>query len=139
VLCRPPCSDRVDVRGQGGRDISRCSEVINMPSRLPYKKGTARMHSTPAELAAIPAPADAQYVQDWRDDFDTGDYDRYFRGTRRHVAGVDLHVTGFQAADGAASRDVHVFAVDVQLDPAALRKLAVAALDAADEVDRLAG
>lgn len=74
-----------------------------------------------AELAAVPAPADAHHVEDWRDDFGTGEYDRYFRGTRRSAAGVTLAVTGFQAADGTARRDVRIFASDVHLDQTALR------------------
>lgn len=62
--------------------------------------------TTPAELATIPTPADAHHVESWRDDFGTGEYDHYFRGTRRSAAGVTLAVTGFQAADGTARRDV---------------------------------
>lgn len=84
------------------------------------------------------APADAHHVEDWRDDFDTGEFDRFFRGTRRIAAVVTLAVTGFQAADGAARRDVHIFAADVHLDQTALRTLAAHALAAADELDQYA-
>lgn len=93
--------------------------------------------TVPATLAATAAPIDAQHVEDWRDDFGTGDYDRYFRGTRRSAAGVELTITGFQDADGATSRNVHIFAADVHLDAAALRRHAAQALAAADELDEL--
>lgn len=89
-----------------------------------------------AKLAAVPVPVDASHVADWRDDFGTGEYDRFFRGTRRSAAGVTLAVTGFQAADGTARRDVHIFAADVHLDQTALRTLAAHALAAADELNQ---
>jgi len=76
-----------------------------------------------AELAAVPAPADAHHVEGWRDEFGTGEFDRYFCGTRRSAACVTLSVTGFQAADGTARRDVHIFAADVHLDRTAPRTL----------------
>lgn len=90
-----------------------------------------------AALAAIPAPTDARHVEEWRDDFGTSEYDRYFSGTRRNASGVTLTVTGFQAADGTARRNVHIFAADAHLDSAALRELAAQALAAADELDEL--
>ncbi|MFL6085522.1 MAG: hypothetical protein ACJ74F_20470 [Mycobacterium sp.] len=96
-------------------------------------------HTTPAALAHIAAPADADHVEDWIDWNDTGEFERYMRGTRRHIAGVDLLVTGWQDATGAVARDVHVWAADVHLDAAALRKLAALALDTADELDLLEG
>lgn len=94
--------------------------------------------TVPADLAAVPVPTDAHHVESWRDDFGSGDYDRFFLGTRRSAAGVALAVTGFQDADGTTRRDVHIFAADVHLDPAALRTLAAHALAAADELDQLA-
>jgi hypothetical protein len=91
----------------------------------------------PATLAAITAPVDAQHVEDWRDDFDTGDYDRYFRGTRRSTAGVELTITGFQDAEGITWRNVHILAADVHLDAAGLRRHAAQVLAAAAELDEL--
>lgn len=91
----------------------------------------------PATLARVVAPVDAQHVEDWRDDFSTGDYDRYFRGTHRSTAGVELTITGFQDAEGITWRTAHIFTADAHLDAAALRRHAAQALAAADELDEL--
>jgi hypothetical protein len=97
------------------------------------------MHNTPAALAHIAAPADAQHVEPWVDETGYGtNWGRYLRGTRWAVAGVELVVAGWQSADGTVERHAIVFAADVQLDAAGLRKLAAVALDAADELDQLA-
>ena len=97
------------------------------------------MTKIPATLANIAAPADAQHVEDWVDWNDTGDFERYIRGTRRAVTGVEIRIAGFQQADGTVARHASVWATDAQLDAAALRQLAALALDAADELDQLAG
>lgn len=89
----------------------------------------------PAELATVAPPADARQVDDWRDDLGTGEYERFFRSTRRSAAGVTVVVTGIRASDGAARRDAYFFAADVHLDAAALRKVATMALEAGDDLD----
>jgi hypothetical protein len=98
------------------------------------------MHNTPAALAHIPAPADAQHVDEWVDVAGTGTtWGRYVRGTRRTVAGAQVVVVGWQDANGQVDRHASIWATDLALDAAALRKLAAAALDAADEIERLNG
>lgn len=94
--------------------------------------------AAPAHLETIPAPADAQHVEDWIDWNDTGEYERHISGTRRAVAGVEIRIAGFQHADGTTTRHAAVWATDTHLDAAALRQLAAAALNAADELDELA-
>jgi hypothetical protein len=97
------------------------------------------MHDTPAALARIAAPADAQHVDPWVDENGDGTtWGRYVQGTRRRAAGVHVVIGGWQDADGTVERQVNVWATDVQLDAAALRKPAAVALDAADELDQLA-
>jgi hypothetical protein len=58
------------------------------------------MHYTPAALANVPAPADADHVEDWVDWNDTGEFERYMRGTRRAVAEVEIRIAGFQQIVG---------------------------------------
>ena len=49
------------------------------------------MHDTPAALANIAAPADAQHVADWIGETGTGiTWGRYVRGTRRATAASKL-------------------------------------------------
>ncbi|SHT24293.1 hypothetical protein [Mycobacteroides abscessus] len=95
------------------------------------------MNHAPAHLARIPAPADARHVEDWIDWNDTGEYERHISGTRRAVAGVEIRIAGFQHADSTTNRHAAVWATDTHLDAAALRQLAAAALNAADELDEL--
>jgi hypothetical protein len=97
---------------------------------------TIAPETAPAALAHIAAPADADHVEDWVDWNDTGEYERYMRGTRRTVAGVEIRIVGWQQADGTVTRHASVWATDTQLDAAALRQLAALALDTADELDR---
>lgn len=85
--------------------------------------------------APLPAPADAQHVAEWI--HEQGLTGRWFRGTTRTVAGARVIVNGWQQSDGAISRCIGVTA-DIELTPAAARKLAAALLDAADELDQLA-
>jgi hypothetical protein len=94
------------------------------------------VHHTPAALAHIAAPADADHVAEWVDIARNGEWGRYVSGTRRAVAGVEVVVVGWQDANGAVERHASVWATDVALDAAALRKLAAQALDTADELDR---
>jgi hypothetical protein len=89
---------------------------------------------TPAELDSFAPPADAQHVEELVD-WGSGEYERYMRGTKRHVAGVDLRIAGWQDARGAVARHVSVWATDTHLDAAQLRALAALALDAAAELD----
>ena len=64
------------------------------------------MHDTPAALANIAAPADAQHVADWIDETGTGiTWGRYVRGTRRATAGIEIVVAGWQSADGPRPGD----------------------------------
>jgi hypothetical protein len=98
------------------------------------------MHETPAALAHIAAPAGVQHVEPWVDE--TGDgttWGRYIQGTRRAAGGVEIVVCGWQGASGQVERHASIWATDVQLDAASLRKLAAAALDAADEIEMLNG
>jgi hypothetical protein len=98
------------------------------------------MHETPAALAFVAPPADAQHVEEWVDVAGTGTtWGRYIQGTRRAVAGVQVVVVGWQDADGQVDRHASVWATDVALDATSLRKLAAAALDAADEIEGLSG
>jgi hypothetical protein len=95
------------------------------------------MHDTPpAALAHVAAPADADHVEDWRDDLGTGEYERFMRGTRRIVAGVEIWIVGWQQADGTVARHGSVWATETRLDAASLRQLAALASDAADELDQ---
>ena len=59
------------------------------------------------------------------------------RGTRRATAGVAVTLCGWQDASGAVERHASVSAADVELDAAALRRLAALALGAADELESL--
>jgi hypothetical protein len=69
---------------------------------------------------------------------DGNTWGRYVRGNRS-VAGVEIALVGWQDATGAVARHASVWATNVALEPAALRQLAALALDAADELDQLAG
>jgi len=96
------------------------------------------MHSTPAELTHIAAPADAQHVEPWVDENGDGTtWGRYVRGTRRSTTGLEIVVAGWQSADGTVERHAFASATDVALNAAALRRLAAVALNAAEELDRL--
>jgi hypothetical protein len=98
------------------------------------------MHNTPAALARIAPPADAQHVDEWVDVAGIGTtWGRYVAGSRRAAGGVEIVVVGWQDADGTVDRHASVWATDVQLDAATLRKLAALALDTADEIERLSG
>lgn len=97
------------------------------------------MHHTPAALAHIAAPADADHVEDWVDESDLGMPVRWFRGTARTVAGVRVVINGWQEWDGPTARHISVHAVDAELDAVTARELAAALLAAADELDQLAG
>jgi hypothetical protein len=91
-------------------------------------------------LVDIAAPADTEKVGPWVDELGDGQsWGRYIGGTRRATAGVEVNVCGWQNADGSVERHASVWASDVTLDAIALRRLAAVALDAADELDRLAG
>ena len=97
------------------------------------------MQNTPAALTKVVAPADAQHVEPWVDELGGGNsWGRYLRGTRRATAGVEVVIAGWQDADGQVERHASVLATDAEHDAAALRHLAAAVLDTADELDRLA-
>ena len=85
----------------------------------------------------IPTPPGAAHLADWVDENGDGTWGRYVRGTRRATAGVSIVLAGWQSADGAVEWHATVTADGIQLEAAALRKLAAAALDQADKLDQL--
>jgi hypothetical protein len=86
-------------------------------------------------LANIP---DARKLAEWVDENGDGTrWGRYVRGTRPAAAGVAVTLCGWQDASGTVERHAAVSAADVELDAAALRRLAILALDAADELESL--
>jgi hypothetical protein len=58
---------------------------------------------------------------------------------RPSAAGVEIVVCGWQDASGQVERNASAWATDVAHDAASLRKVAAAALAAADEIERLNG
>jgi hypothetical protein len=91
-------------------------------------------------LANIPAPAYAQHVAEWvNEDGDGMHWGRYVRGARLATGGAEVALVGWQDASAAVEWHANFFAADYQVDAAGLRRLAAIALDAADELDQLAG
>ena len=59
------------------------------------------MTSTPAALAHVAPPADADHVEPWIDETGSGTtWARYVRGTRLATAGVEVVVVGWAGCRG---------------------------------------
>jgi hypothetical protein len=98
----------------------------------------------------LPAPAGAVKVEHWEEDDGTGRWVRQFSGASSVVErpvpqfpnfpySVEVAIEGVQHEDGRVERYAHIFSEGTQFTAEDARQLAGALIDAAAELDRLAG
>ena len=88
----------------------------------------------------LAAPIDATRIWHWGQD-DNGDWSRDFAGTDRAFTGFDVTISGIQNADGSTNRSAEIYSNDGarRFSADELRAAAALLIEAADELDRLAG
>jgi hypothetical protein len=101
-----------------------------------WERQKAEQARAEIEFGHIAAPADAKQLLPPEKD-DKGNWIRAFEGTSRKVGRTEVRILGRQLANGSVTRFITIDS-GTDLDAKTTRKVAAAAVEAADEVDSTA-
>lgn len=94
-----------------------------------------QQNAAAALFADVPTPPDDGVHYPW-EHYGDGVWQRFFYGTTRQVGDAEVVVSGLQLSDGSITRSIPVQSAE-SLDVETARLLAVALVNAADELERL--
>lgn len=125
------------------KQISHLAASTHMsePDLLEVAQDYAEQNRIQTDYAHIPAPAGATHTFPWSDDFGDG-VSRGFYGAEWPVGEVAARIVGEQSTDGSTTQTIevrHRERTNGELTANEARKLGLALIAAAEELDRLNG